>query len=188
MPFVEPKKQSTFVWTPPEIPVFRPPFEGESSATKDTVFPSLLRSELSEGSNQFYVEFLNRLDILRRTAHLSAIYPNIKALLEFLKSNQILIPQPIGIEDYLLRHSDMIEVVQLATLLTLDSFKSNSQISLEVYQDPEVDDEHLTVCIRQIAYDENISDTIDEIFKKYEKELTGKSGWLVVMTDFQPPK
>ena len=61
----------------------------------------------------------------------------------------------------------------------------NTQLSLEVYHDPEIEDEYLTLYVRQADYDEHVLSTIEDIRAGYEGELAGRSGWLLVTTDFR---
>ncbi len=63
-----------------------------------------------------------------------------------------------------------------------------SHLSLEVYHDPEIEDEYLTLLVRQEIYDECLLDAIQDVRKEYQQELAGASGWFLVTTDFEPPK
>jgi hypothetical protein len=70
---------------------------------------------------------------------------------------------------------------------TEEIFGHNSQISLELYHDPEIHDEYLTIFVRQEEYEPDIIDKIDAICREYEQGLAGIDGYLLVNTDFQPP-
>ena len=96
-------------------------------------------------------------------------------------------PHPREVIDYLLKHRDLYDITLLACLLTEDTFGDNSQISLELYHDPEIHDEYLTIFVRQDEYEPDILDKIDTISREYEQGLVGVAGYLLVNTDFQPP-
>ncbi|MDQ1327006.1 MAG: hypothetical protein QG641_286, partial [Candidatus Poribacteria bacterium] len=56
------------------------------------------------------------------------------------------------------------------------------------YRDPEIDDQYLTLYVRQSKYEETIMDKIEEIRLPYSDELADKTGYLLLTTDFQFPK
>jgi len=66
-------------------------------------------------------------------------------------------------------------------------FGAHAQLSLEVYRDPEIEDEYLTLYLRQQDYDRNLLEAIEDICEEYEEELAERSGSLLVTTDFRPP-
>ncbi len=90
--------------------------------------------------------------------------------------------------EYLLRFPDMIHLTPFVCEMVWERFRSSAQLSVEVYQDPEIEDEHIIIYVRQANYDVDIMDTIEKIHATYKSKLTGKSGWLLVTTDFRPPQ
>lgn len=118
----------------------------------------------------------------------SAISTGIENLFNLLVSMKISIPEPAVVRNYLLVYSDMINILLPIFNKITEKFNALAQISLEVYKDPEIDDEYLTIYIRQEIYDENIMDLIDEISSECENMLAGRFGWLLITTDFQSPK
>ena len=107
----------------------------------------------------------------------------IDATLKRLSSQQIQIPHPAQVRDYLLRYSDILDVLPSICQAVLDRFDADTCLSAEVYSD-----EYLTIYVRQTCYDENIMDIINSISEEYEEELSIGEGWLLVTTDFQPPR
>ena len=76
----------------------------------------------------------------------------------------------------------------VANMVT-EHFDRNSQISLEVYHDPEIDDSYLVIYVRQNPYSEDIIELIDEINELIAYNLScDVSGWVSVTTDFNFPK
>lgn len=111
----------------------------------------------------------------------------IEKVLNQLQQDGITIPRPSEVRDYLIRYSDMTDLVLSVCGLTRQQFDSQVQLSLEVYHDPEIEDEYLTLYVRQRNYDEDILGTIEDIYAQYEGKLTGKSGWFLMTTDFRSP-
>jgi hypothetical protein len=103
-------------------------------------------------------------------------------------SKGIMTSQPAEARDYLLRHPDMVDLLSFVSKRTSERFGTSAQLSLEVYRDPEIRDEYLCLYVRQENYDEHIMDIIENIRAEYEEEISEKSGWLLVTTDFRPPK
>lgn len=87
---------------------------------------------------------------------------------------------------YLLEHPDMVDPVTSICAETHRQFGANSEISLELYNDPEFDDAHLKLYIRQAIYDKNIMTEIENIRVKHSGMLADLSGWLHITTDFRP--
>jgi len=70
----------------------------------------------------------------------------------------------------------------------IKTFSEDAKLFLEIYRDPEIHDEYLTLYIRKNEYEEMILDRIDETMSEFEPALGSASGWLLVTTDFLLPK
>jgi hypothetical protein len=105
-----------------------------------------------------------------------------------LGQHQIAVLQPAEVRDYLLRYADMFDLVLSVCKSAREKFAAPTQLSLELYRDPEIEDEYLTLYVRQKNYEANILDTIENISAPFDPELSTKSGWLLVTTDFSPPR
>jgi hypothetical protein len=113
----------------------------------------------------------------------------VEELLKHLKANNIIIPNLSEIHKYLLDNMDMIDFLKSVCMATLEKFpqsESLTQLSLEMYHDPEIEDTHPILYIRQDKYDENIFKMIDDIFTEYQEEFSKINGWLLITTDFKP--
>ena len=104
------------------------------------------------------------------------------------ESKRIMIAQPAEVRDYLLRYPDVTDLLLPDCEAILYRFTQQAKLSLEVYHDHEIEDEYLTLFVRQQNCDENVMKEIKEIRAGYERMLIGKTGWLFVTTDFRPPK
>jgi hypothetical protein len=109
-------------------------------------------------------------------------------LLDSFQSRQVRIPDREAVGDYLLRHPDMLDLVGHATTAAIERFASDSQLSLELYCDADIEEEYLTVYVRKERYDPDIMDQIDAVAGVFRDSLAGKSGWFLVTTDFFPPR
>ncbi len=95
------------------------------------------------------------------------------------------ITKPNEVFDYLLRFSGITDVtVEIAG--SAHQRLPEAQLLLEVYRDPEVEDEYLALYARFREYDESVMDKIKAIRRGHSERLVGKEGWLLFTTDFQP--
>ena len=113
----------------------------------------------------------------------------VETILDSLRLNNIIIPEPSQVTDYLINHQDVLDDVKPVTNIVNEYLDQNSRISLEVYHDPEINDSYLVVYIRQNPYSEDIMDVIDEINERIGNNVPGDiSGWIPVTTDFNFPR
>lgn len=118
----------------------------------------------------------------------AVITPSVEESLNILRSLNVAIPQPALVRDYLIRHLDMTGLLVPICDAARQRFGARAQLSLEVYRDPEIEDEYFTLYVRQKKYDEDMLRQIKEIRKYYAEILAGKTGWFLLTTDFQPPR
>jgi len=118
----------------------------------------------------------------------TGVTPRIEIALHEVSDLRVLIPRPSDIRAYLLRFPDMVGAVPPVCRAAKRRFPSDTQLSLELYRDPEIEDEYLTVYVRQKRYDERIMDRIEAVWAECEGAIAGKLGWILVTTDFQPPR
>ncbi len=112
---------------------------------------------------------------------------HIEAALNDLQGIEVDVPQSEKVRDYLLRYFDLTSLIPLVCSMARKKFALEAYLSLELYRDPEIEDEYLVLYVRQENYDERIMDKIEDVCDEYEVMLSGKSGWLLVTTDFSPP-
>jgi len=118
----------------------------------------------------------------------TAITTQIEKVLNWLLQQDILVPFPDSLRNYLLQHFDMLKFLPIMCKIAIDQAGSSSQLSLDVYQDPEIQDEYLTLYIRRSHYDESIDQLINEVASECQEYLSESTGWLLVTTDFRPPQ
>lgn len=112
----------------------------------------------------------------------------IEFALKYISSIQIVIPNPEELRNYLHRYTDIIELVMSVCEETRNHFILPTQLSLELYRDPEIDDQYLTLYVRQNKYEKDIMNKIEEIRLSYCDVLADKTGYFLLTTDFQFPK
>ncbi len=104
-----------------------------------------------------------------------------------LSDSGIVLPNWQNVRRYVLGHTDMIDLLEPVCREVLDRFPRPSQVALELFEDPESDDQYLTLYVRQQQYDEDILDVLDEVSRQFDYILCDTSGWLLITTDFQDP-
>lgn len=144
--------------------------------------------ELSSEMLLFYTDLGNPAFQAGQTLQSSVLTYQIEKALFLLSSRKFNFPQPNEVRDYLLRYPDMTDLALSVCAAVSARFGAYAQLSLEVYHDPEIEDEYLTLYVRQQDYAENLLDGLEEISEEYEEELAERTGWLLVTTDFGPPR
>ena len=109
----------------------------------------------------------------------------VDALLEGVGKDALLTNTP-RIREYLLQFVDLAEVVPHAVEAAKQHFPE-AQLVLEVYRDPEIDDEYLALYVRLSRYDDTVMERIAAAEAEYLDRLAGKSGWIQLTTDFRTP-
>ena len=112
----------------------------------------------------------------------------IEQVLSQVKQLEILIPDIDDVQNYLIHYPDIIDLIMPICMLVKEKFKHPTQVSLEVYHDPEIIDEYISIEIRQSKYDESVRRRIDEIRTEYDENLIDKNGWIFVGTDYRQPR
>jgi hypothetical protein len=111
----------------------------------------------------------------------------IEKVLDWLQHNQVTVSQPAEVLNYLTRHLDMTELILPVCKMARTRFENRAEFYLEVYRDPEIDDEYLALYVRQKVYDDDVLKMIREISREsLYRGLEGKKGWFTITTDFKP--
>jgi len=90
------------------------------------------------------------------------------------------------IREYLSLFADTAEVAFHAVEAARRRFP-DAQLVLDVYQDPEIDDEYLVLYVRMPHYDDSVMERIAAAEAEYLDVLADKSGWIQLTTDFRTP-
>jgi hypothetical protein len=114
--------------------------------------------------------------------------PQIAKALDDVAATGVLIPGRADISNYLLRHPDTTAWLVGLARAAREQLPPNAQLSLELYRDPESDDAYLTLYFRQRKYTPGLMDRADAIMAQFEHEIEACSGWILLTTDFHPPR
>lgn len=102
-------------------------------------------------------------------------------------ANDVRVTRRSAVARYLLRHPRIMPALRniVGTIR-----HRVAEAVLSINQDPEIDDEYLTIEIRQHHYDERILDLLTSLQEEAVQQIDkhGVSGWILVTTDFRPPE
>jgi hypothetical protein len=96
-------------------------------------------------------------------------------------------PDSDRVRTYLRRHPDLIPALETVATVARRQWLPEDEVTLDLYQDPEVRDEYLTLYLRRRHYTANTMELVAAVADVAGTELVGTSGWVLVTTDFRPP-
>jgi len=90
----------------------------------------------------------------------------------------------MSVLDYLLRFPDMRETVNQVVRLAREHLPG-AQLELGVYTDPEIDDSYLVLYARFPEYTPEVMERIRVARRACLPYIRGRSGWILLTTDFR---
>jgi hypothetical protein len=90
--------------------------------------------------------------------------------------------------DYLALHPAVIDLLDGVLNALKSEFTSDEQLALRLCHGYEADDPHLTVYVRQGAYDIMVINRIDRALEPLQQQLSKLGGQLLVTSDFRKPR
>src|SRR5438132_4433559 len=121
------------------------------------------------------------------TAPSQAIPGGRAEMRQVLASLPVVIPRVEEVAAYLEGHQDLLDLVLLACQHAHSEFGGQAELSLELYRDPEIADQYLTLYVRQQVYDRHVMARIEDVRARYRDELSSRKSWFHVTTGFRPP-
>lgn len=121
-----------------------------------------------------------------QTANTDSITVDIENLLGRLQEQQVELVETNAIREYMRGHSDMVSGVDIVTSLVRSHFGKDAQLLLDVYNDPEIDDQYLQLRVRAIDYNSEFMNLIDVVDALAEPGLRRRTGRILLTTDFVP--
>jgi hypothetical protein len=97
-------------------------------------------------------------------------------------------PDRKAVRAYLKRHGDLATHLPAVCDAARKEFGSEAELALELYRDPEIRDHYLTLYVRLDSYDSETMARIDRVSANFERRLAHASGYLLLTTDFRPPR
>lgn len=116
----------------------------------------------------------------------SAALKAVKATLATIRPD-IIIPDEPEVITYLLEFPDIAKPLPSVVKAARVEFPDD-ELSLEVYHDPGNSNAHLSLYVRMASYTDDITERIERIDDIYAEEHRDCEGWLLVTTDFSPPR
>jgi hypothetical protein len=114
--------------------------------------------------------------------------PAIRDVLKQVTNLGILLPHREGVAAYLLEHAGLANMlVELCTKVRA-AFESQAELSLKRYDDPELEDQYLTLYVRQEKYSKDMIDRIEAVSADLHEQLASVSGYFLITTDFARPR
>ena len=98
------------------------------------------------------------------------------------------VPKPEEVQRYFSEYPGFQETVRPLCEAVRREFGPEAELSLELYGDPEIDDHHLTLYVRENNYPAGFMARVDRAIEPFQEELCRQSGWLLVTTDFRAPR
>ena len=92
------------------------------------------------------------------------------------------------VEGYVVEHPMLRSLLNRICEQARIEFGHGTELTLELYRDPEIDDRYLTLLVRQSQYDANIVERLDQLAAQFADELDRCTGDLLVTTDFRPAR
>ena len=100
----------------------------------------------------------------------------------------IRMPDSDRVRTYIRHHPDVMPPLETLAITAQRRWPLEDEVTLDLYQDPEVRDEYLTLYLRRRHYTADTMELVAAVAEMAEAELAGTSGWVLVTTDFRPPR
>lgn len=104
-----------------------------------------------------------------------------------LAACQVAVPHPRRVAAYLKAHPRLARLLPEICAEARVTLGKHVELSLEVYNDPEIDDRYLTLYVRRSGYDAGLIEQIDALREQTNPRLEAVQGYLLIMTDFRRP-
>jgi hypothetical protein len=120
----------------------------------------------------------------------TTLWLQVLYVLDCVNSDGVLIANIADVREYLFQHKDIVNLTLRACRRAKEVFESEagSQLVLELERDPEFNCEHLNILVRLQTYNESIWEKIEKVSVEFEYEMAGKSGWILITTDYRRPQ
>jgi len=112
---------------------------------------------------------------------------SVEGCLAHVVDDGISLPDAEGVRNYLLDHPDACLPLLRICLATIARFAAEADLRLELYRDPEIEDDHLVLYVSRREYDQSFMHALQELWGESEEALEGTTAWILVTTDFGTP-
>lgn len=109
-------------------------------------------------------------------------------LLARLQSTGVVSRQWRAVQQYLERNPDLAAVLPAICEQARQEFARPDELAIELYRDPEIKDEYLTLYVRQPRYEADLMARIERLSDALGEQTASASGYLLLTTDFSAPR
>ncbi|MBI4319480.1 MAG: hypothetical protein HY675_13415 [Chloroflexi bacterium] len=100
----------------------------------------------------------------------------------------VIISNAEEVRNYLIIHPGLASVLPAVCETARRRLGDATQLSLELYHDPEIDYEYLALYARRKDYDTSLLTELRKIASEHRDQIDHAGGRLLVTTDLQPPR
>lgn len=93
-----------------------------------------------------------------------------------------------AVQGYLERYPDLATMLPAICEQARQEFEPSDELAIELYCDPEIKDEYLTLYIRQSRYEADVMARIERLSDTFSERLEHASGYLLLTSDFSSPR
>jgi len=115
-----------------------------------------------------------------------SIEAEIEKLFQWIKEQGVALKRIDQVREYLLQFPDLLDIIPEAICSTRKHFPEG-QLTLDIYQDPEIEDQYLVLYVRLAHYDETTLDRLQKAEAAFLDALSDREGWIQLTTDFREP-
>ena len=108
----------------------------------------------------------------------------IEVLLDQIKEQSVKLKEIDQIRNYLLRFPGLLDIIPKAIHSAKERFPEG-QLTLNIYQDPEIEDQYLVLYVRLAHYDETTLDRLQKAEAAFLDALSDREGWIQLTIDFR---
>ncbi len=109
------------------------------------------------------------------------------AATELSLPSEIVVPRPDAVNQYVRAYPELADLARdMATALVEEFRGERSEIELDLYQDPEIDDRYLVFYVRLPEYDDSLMPRIRTISEQVDSRVPPTPEWVHVSTDYRP--
>lgn len=159
-----------------------------STATSQSDTSAYRDPLLDTGISVSQMDTVSRSGDILASSRFHWTYIEVERTLDLITELGIAIPDRAPVRDYLMRYEAVTSLLPQMCKDALDEVDEETRLYLERYIDPEFDDTHLVLYLRQTNYRETILDTIDRIRARHRNLPALGYRWFHVTTDFMPPR
>jgi hypothetical protein len=94
----------------------------------------------------------------------------------------------LEVMDYLDKHRDLTQLLPDICARVREAFGQETELALQLYRDPEIEDCYLTLYVRQERYDPKIIERIEAVSSDFHDLLSAVEGHFLLATDLRRPR